>query len=125
MTIEESSGNVYADLEATDADEMQVKAQLSSKIGEIVKARMWSQKQAAEVLGMTQPKLSQILRAIKARILALAIRFSDTCTADTRRAIARRADTGHRLRRLCRWPGQAGSRRPCRSLPARLPDSGK
>jgi hypothetical protein len=29
MTIEESSGNVYADLEATDADEMQVKAQLA------------------------------------------------------------------------------------------------
>jgi predicted XRE-type DNA-binding protein len=60
--IEESSGNIYADLGMDDADEMLVKAQLATKIGEIVKARKWSQQQAAEVLGLTQPKLSLMLR---------------------------------------------------------------
>ncbi|OXC71704.1 helix-turn-helix domain-containing protein [Caballeronia sordidicola] len=59
---EESSGNVYSDLGSADAEEMLVKAQLASKIGEIIKGRRWTQQQAAEVLGMTQPKLSNLLR---------------------------------------------------------------
>jgi predicted XRE-type DNA-binding protein len=59
---EESSGNVYADLGLADAEEMLIKAQLASKIGEIIKGRRWTQQQAAEVLGMTQPKLSNLLR---------------------------------------------------------------
>jgi len=60
--IEASTSNVYADLGMANADEMIVKAQLASKIGEIIKSRKWSQQQAAEVLGMTQPKLSNMLR---------------------------------------------------------------
>lgn len=62
IEIEEGSGNVYADLGMADADEMIVKAQLAAKIGEIIKSRKWSQQQAADVLGMTQPKLSKMLR---------------------------------------------------------------
>ena len=62
IEIEKSSGNVYADLGMADADEMIVKAQLASKIGEIVKGRKWSQQKAAEVLGIPQPKLSKMLR---------------------------------------------------------------
>jgi predicted XRE-type DNA-binding protein len=62
IDIEESSGNVYADLGLADADEMLVKAQLACKISEIIKARKWSQQQAAQVLGLTQPKLSKLLR---------------------------------------------------------------
>ena len=61
IEIEQSSGNVYADLGMADADEMIVKAQLATKIGEIVKSRKWTQQQAAEVLGITQPKLSKML----------------------------------------------------------------
>jgi predicted XRE-type DNA-binding protein len=62
IKIEKSTGNVYADLGVADADEMIVKAQLASKIGEIIKSKKWSQQQAAEVLGITQPKLSKLLR---------------------------------------------------------------
>jgi predicted XRE-type DNA-binding protein len=62
IEIEESSGTVYADLGVTDAGEMLVKAQLATKIGEIIKRRHLTQIQAAEVLGMTQPKLSNMLR---------------------------------------------------------------
>ena len=62
IKVEESTGNVYADLGMADADEMLVKAQLATKIGEIIKSRKWSQQQAAKVLGMTQPKLSKMLR---------------------------------------------------------------
>lgn len=58
----EGSGNVYADLGHDNADEMLVKAQLASKIGEIIKARKWTQQKAADVLGLSQPKLSKMLR---------------------------------------------------------------
>ncbi len=54
--------NVYAELGFKDADEMLVKAQLVVKIAETLRQRGWSQQQAAEVLGMTQPKLSKMLR---------------------------------------------------------------
>ena len=60
--IEKGSMNVYADLGKGDADEMLVKAQLASKISEIIKRRRLTQVQAAELLGMPQPKLSNMLR---------------------------------------------------------------
>jgi len=62
IEIEESTGNVYADLGMEDADEMMVKALLATKIGEIIDGRNWIQQQAAEVLGINQPKLSKMLR---------------------------------------------------------------
>ena len=51
-----------ADLGVADAEEMQVKAQLAAKISEIIKLRNLTQTQAASLLGMTQPKLSNMLR---------------------------------------------------------------
>lgn len=60
--VEKGNTSVYADLGYPDADEMLVKAQLVTKIREIIKARGWTQQEAADVLGMTQPKLSSVLR---------------------------------------------------------------
>ncbi|CAM5221444.1 hypothetical protein CDEF62S_05679 [Castellaniella defragrans] len=60
--IEEGSSNVYADIGMADASEMLVKARLAAKINEIIQERGWTQREAALVLGMTQPKLSALLR---------------------------------------------------------------
>ncbi len=60
--IERGSANVYADLGLDNAEEMLVKAQLATKIGDIIKRRKLTQVQAAELLGITQPKLSGLLR---------------------------------------------------------------
>jgi len=60
--IEQSSGNVYADLGFADAEEMLVKARLATKIGEIIKHRHLTQQQAAEILAMPQSKISKMLR---------------------------------------------------------------
>ncbi len=60
--IEQGSTNVYADLGIEDAEGMLVKAQLATKIGEIIKRRKLTQIQAAELLGIPQPKLSNMLR---------------------------------------------------------------
>jgi len=58
----EKARSVYAQLGFPDAEEMQVKAQHVMKIAEILRKRGWSQQQAAKVLGLTQPKLSKMLR---------------------------------------------------------------
>ncbi len=60
--IEASSGNVYADVDVYDAEQMQLKAQLALVISEILQRKGLTQQQAAQVLGMTQPKLSNLLR---------------------------------------------------------------
>jgi predicted XRE-type DNA-binding protein len=62
MSKTDESSNVYAQLGFPDAGEMLVKAQLVVKIAEILKERGWSQQEAAKVLGLTQPKLSKMLR---------------------------------------------------------------
>ena len=56
------SGNVYADLGYENADEMLVKAQLVSEIAEIIQRKGLTQVKAAKLLGLTQPKISAMLR---------------------------------------------------------------
>lgn len=62
VPVEEGSGNVYADLGYADSERMLVKAQLAAKIAEIVERRALTQARAAEILGLTQPKISALLK---------------------------------------------------------------
>lgn len=61
IDIEKGTGNVFADLGLPNADEMLVKAQLATKIAEIIKSRRLNQTKAAQIIGLTQPKLSNLL----------------------------------------------------------------
>src|SRR5271166_4543038 len=54
--------SAYADLGFPDADAMLLKAQLVVKIAEILHQRGLTQQEAARILGLTQPKLSKMLR---------------------------------------------------------------
>ncbi|MDQ3027544.1 MAG: helix-turn-helix domain-containing protein [Pseudomonadota bacterium] len=60
--FERSSGNVYADLGIRDAEQMLVKAELAAAIASILAKRALKQAEAAALLGLTQPKLSNLLR---------------------------------------------------------------
>jgi predicted XRE-type DNA-binding protein len=62
IPVEKGSGNVYADLGYVDSEDMLVKAQIVAKIAEIIEQRQLTQEQAAEILGLTQPKISRLLR---------------------------------------------------------------
>jgi predicted XRE-type DNA-binding protein len=62
IEIHEGSGNVYADLGYRDAEEMLVKAKLVRKISEIIRSRGLTQVETARILGLTQPKVSALLR---------------------------------------------------------------
>jgi predicted XRE-type DNA-binding protein len=57
-----SSGNVFADLGFPDAAAELAKAELATRIAEIIEERGLSQTQAAKVLGIDQPKVSDLVR---------------------------------------------------------------
>lgn len=59
-SVTESSGNVFADLGLPDAETLLAKSVLALHIKRIIKARRLSQTQAAEILGLDQPKVSAI-----------------------------------------------------------------
>lgn len=57
-----SSGNVFADLELPGADERMLKAQLAVQIRRFIEEKGWTQMEAAEAVGLDQPKVSHLLR---------------------------------------------------------------
>ena len=60
--IERGSGNVFADLGFRDAEERMWKAQLAINISRLIQSKDWTQAQAAERMGLDQPKVSQLMR---------------------------------------------------------------
>ena len=62
VPVEEGTRNVYADLEFAHSEDMLVKAQLVTKIAEIIDKRGLTQGRAAQILGLTQPKVSRLLK---------------------------------------------------------------
>jgi predicted XRE-type DNA-binding protein len=55
-----SSGNVFADLNLPHADDLLAKAGLAAKIIAEIQRRRLTQSQAAEILGIDQPKVSAL-----------------------------------------------------------------
>ena len=55
-----SSGNVFADLDLPQADDLLAKAELAAKIIAEIQRRRLTQSQAAAILGIDQPKVSAL-----------------------------------------------------------------
>ncbi|MEH2416224.1 helix-turn-helix domain-containing protein [Nostoc sp.] len=60
--VDVSSGNVFADLGLSNPEERLLKAELVGKISEIITNLNLTQIQAAEILGIDQPKVSLLIR---------------------------------------------------------------
>lgn len=73
---EDSSGNVFADLGIENPEEALAKSELARQIGKLIKKKKMTQKQAAEILGIDQPKISALIRGrLRSFSLERLIRF--------------------------------------------------
>lgn len=61
-----SSGNVYEDMGYPEPKKAKIKLDLAMRIGEFIKRRKLTQIQAAEVMGIDQPRVSKIVRGLLA-----------------------------------------------------------
>jgi predicted XRE-type DNA-binding protein len=61
ISVTPGSGNVFADIGVADPEEALAKAQLASRIREIVRQQRLTQVAAAAVMGIDQPKVSALL----------------------------------------------------------------
>jgi transcriptional regulator, XRE family len=62
IIFEKSSGNVFRDLELPNAEERLEKANLAYEIFRTIRDRGLTQRKAAEIMGIDQPKISAIVR---------------------------------------------------------------
>jgi len=89
--VEASTGNVFADLGLAEAEELQTKAKLAHRIGEIVRGRHLTQAEAADVLGATQPIVSKLMRGqLHGFSLERLVRFLNALDRDVEIVVRRR-----------------------------------
>lgn len=62
IEVELGSGNVFADLGLPDADKLKIKSGLTIEIAKAIRERGLTQAEAANRMGLTQPKVSSLLR---------------------------------------------------------------
>ena len=61
IAVTPGSGNVFADLGFAESEEELTKAQLASRIQQVIKRRRLTQTAAANLMGIDQPKVSALL----------------------------------------------------------------
>lgn len=62
IEIEAATGNVFADLGYADAKERTLKVKLALEVNRLLKQRKLTQARAAELLGIVQPHVSDLVR---------------------------------------------------------------
>ena len=64
MNIERSSGNVFGDLGfgPKEAESLRLRAQLMVELKRLIQARKLTQNSAAKLFGVTQPRISDLVR---------------------------------------------------------------
>ena len=62
IPVERSSGNVFEDIGLGQSDELLVKSEIAARIAVIIEKRGLTQAKAAEILGMDQPGVSDLVR---------------------------------------------------------------
>jgi predicted XRE-type DNA-binding protein len=107
MTSEEkdftgSSDNIYADLGIPDADDMLLKAEIVSEIASTIRERELTQAEAAKLLGINQPKVSQLLRgSFESYTIDRLIRLLGKLNTRISITFHRQAEPGKNVRQKC------------------------
>lgn len=97
--VYDSSGNVFQDMGARDAERRLAKAELARLIRKAIEERGLTQARAADVLGATQPDVSDLVRGKLARFSMERLeRFLNALDLEIRIQVGPRPS----------WKGQAG-----------------
>ncbi len=59
--VEESSGNVFADLGLADADELLARGKIGIYVLRLLKKRNLEQREISQILGIPQPEVSHLM----------------------------------------------------------------
>lgn len=62
LDLQPSSGNIFEDLGLPDADVLMIKSRLGASIHQILTERNLTQSEAAKILGVHQPRISDLFR---------------------------------------------------------------
>ena len=62
VEVHRGSGNVFADLGLADAEKLKIKTGLVFEIRKAMRSRGLTQQDAAKLMGITQPKVSDMMR---------------------------------------------------------------
>lgn len=62
IEYEVGSGNIFADLGVKNPEEALLKARVAGEIHRIIEGRYLTQAEAAKLVGLTQPKMNDVLR---------------------------------------------------------------
>ena len=62
IEVQQGSGNVFADLGLADAEKLKIKTGLVIEIRKAMRSRGLTQQDAAKRMGITQPKVSDMMR---------------------------------------------------------------
>ena len=62
VTSKRGSGNVFADLQIADAETHLLKAQLVARVQDVIRSKKLTQDKAADLIGVSQPDVSRMLR---------------------------------------------------------------
>lgn len=95
-----SSGNVFEDLGFKDAEQRLAKAELASRIDDLIEMRGLNQSEASKVLGINQPKVSALLNGkLEGFSMERLLHFLNCLDQDVKILITekpkRRKDHGH------------------------------
>lgn len=89
--VRESSGNVFADMDSRDAEERLARAELARAIRKELKERGLKQTDAAKLLGISQPDVSDLVRGKLARFSMERLeRFLNALDMDVRIQVGRK-----------------------------------
>ena len=101
IAVTRSSGNVFADLGCADAESMLAKADMAIRIAAIISARRLTQKQAAGILGIDQPGVSDLIQGhLRGYSTDRLIRFLNALGQDVDLVITDCAPSSRRAGRL-------------------------
>lgn len=101
ITYEVSSGNVFADLGFAEPEEELARAELAHRIASIIEDRGLTQAEAAAAMGISQPKVSALVRGhLEGYSLERLARYLIALGQDVEIVVRPADDTGHLRVRL-------------------------